>query len=235
LGIFVRGPVSSRLFCKSSRAVAKDIGSGVNGLAAPKINSYQLSGVDRDLKQIEEAIASLQSGKESARYSALSTLSGVTAVEAKRKQVAKLIVPSLKNRSVRKTELTQAVSAIGVWGDSSHAKYLLRLIPKAQGFTRLALFKPLGKIGDEKISGDLLKLLKDEKVGFQVVEAFGKLSADTESELENWLSSEDVYLRAKAATVLGKAGGSSAGATLEKFMKTEPDTIAFTQAIQALA
>lgn len=80
-----------------------------------------------------------------------------------------------------------------------------------------------------------MEFLRNEESGFQAVAAFRKLSKETERELVEWLSSDDVYKRAKAVTVLGQAGGPTVGAKLKKFLKTEGDTIAFSQAIKALA
>ena len=128
-----------------------------------------------------------------------------------------------------------AVTAIGVWGDASHAKFLLRLLPDAKPTERTTIFESLGKIGDGETSDELLDYLKDEENGFQAVAGFRELSKDTEEELEKWLEDDDVYQRAKAVAVLGKAGGRTAGARLKKFLKKESDTIAFTQAIEALA
>ena len=219
-----------------TRAVARDIGGDTKDQPARKRPSHTLSGVDRDLQQLEEAIEKLnERGKSSvSKYSAFSTMARMTPVEAKRKEVVKLIEPSLK-KGTKGIELREAVKAIGVWGDESHVKYLLRLVPHAESKELNTLFKSLGQIGNEETSDELLKVLRDEKSGFQAVVAFRKLSKETEKELASWLSSDDVYQRAKAATVLGQAGGRTAGAKLKKFLKTEGDTIAFTQAIQALA
>lgn len=217
----------------SSRAVAQEIG-GVDSLPTPKRRERYLTGVDRDLKQLDQAITGLKQ-RTGSTYTHLSSLSRLPPVESKRKEVAQLIEPILKNRKTRDSELLYAVKAIGVWGDSTHTKYLLRLIPKAEGSARSGLFKAIGQLGDEDTSDDLLKLLKDETMGFQAVQAFRKLSKETEQELGDWLSSDDVYMRAKAVTVLGQAGGRSAGTKLKSFIKKEGDTIAFTQAIEALA
>ena len=219
-----------------TRAVARDIGGDAKDQAPRKRPSHTLSGVDRDLQQLEEAIEKLNERGKSrvSKYSAFITLARLTPVEAKRKEVVKLIEPSLK-KSIKGTELGAAVQAIGVWGDESHIKYLLRLVPHAKRTERNALFKSLGQIGNEEASDQLLEVLRNEESGFQAVAAFRKLSKETEKELANWLSSDDVYQRAKAVTVLGQAGGRTAGAKLKKFLKKEGDTIAFTQAIDALA
>ncbi len=219
-----------------TRAVARDIGGDAKDQVARKRPSRRLSGVDRKLQELDEAIEQLKEPGKSrtSKYSAFSTLARMTAVEARRKEVVKLIEPTLK-KSTKGTELSAAVQAIGVWGDESHVKYLLRLVPRAKRTELNALFKSLGQIGNEEASDELMEVLRDEESGFQAVAAFRKLSKEAEKELAGWLNSEDVYQRAKAVTVLGQAGGRTAGAKLKKFLKTEGDTIAFSQAIDALA
>ena len=226
--------IERALTAASSRAVKQEIAGNDKGFKTEKPGDRTLTGVDRDLKTLQDAIASLRI-RSGSLYSALSDLARLPPVKAQRAEVADLIEAVLKDRKTSDGEMLQAVNAIGVWGDSSHVKYLVRLIPKAGHNGIEHLFKALGQLGDEKTSDDLLKLLKDKKVGFRAVEAFAKLSEKTEDELGDWLSSDDVYLRAKAVTVLGKAGGRGAGTKLKSFLKKEGDTIAFTQAINALA
>lgn len=211
--------------------------SGVRTVSKTRLSTESTQQSLGQINKARYAIATLQTDeiRASRRADALADLASVPRINELVPSAVECIVPHLELTS-RPGVIIAAIRAIGVWGDESHAAKLNKLLPLAKSReAKEAIFTALGSIGNEESANLLMPYLDNPNFAYRVLPAFLVLSSELEERLIAMLQDKDVYRRARAAAVLGCAGGEPAQKALEELYDQGDDTIALEAVIVALS
>lgn len=190
-----------------------------------------------DRKQVLKEIAKLKDPEAhvSVKATALKRLAGMQCVDALSEDVVEQALARLSTEEPPHITIA-AIRVLGAWGDESHAGRLNAFFRHARSArAQEAFFEAFAAIGDEQSARLLAPYLEDPRCAYKVVTAFRKLGPGLEERLIGMLDDDDVYRRARAAAVLGRAGGARALAVLEERLSTEEDSLALDLTNNAVA
>jgi len=194
--------------------------------APPAAKPLTAADLDAVLKELESASDAAR------RRTALMKLSRIPADESRRRDVAKLVHPSLSD-SDRQVQIA-ALHALGVWAHKGNVPRLLELLKEGDVSTRLLVPAALARTEDPRAAEAMAPLLANLGDRARVSQALKKMGSVAEEPVLQWIDHADHFVRSEVYEILGAIGSPKCAAVLKDRAANDPHAFGKAAARRAL-